>query len=47
MDALDRKVLEVLMRNGRTTWAELAQELELSGPAGRKKNKNHYCHGFV
>jgi Lrp/AsnC family leucine-responsive transcriptional regulator len=33
MDALDRKALAYLMRQGRATWAELGQILGLSAPA--------------
>lgn len=33
MDALDYKIIELLMTNGRVTWAELAANLGMSGPA--------------
>ena len=33
MDALDKKALNVLMRQGRATWAELGQTLGLSAPS--------------
>ena len=33
MDALDRKALHLLMRQGRATWAELGQTLGLSAPS--------------
>jgi Lrp/AsnC family leucine-responsive transcriptional regulator len=33
LDALDKKVLQSLMVQGRITWAELANSLELSAPA--------------
>jgi Lrp/AsnC family leucine-responsive transcriptional regulator len=33
VDALDRKALALLMKNGRATWAELGQTLGLSPPA--------------
>jgi Lrp/AsnC family leucine-responsive transcriptional regulator len=33
MDAMDRKVLELLAADGRMSWAELAQETGLSAPA--------------
>ena len=37
MDAIDAKVLERLMENGRTTWAELGNLLELSPPAAAER----------
>jgi Lrp/AsnC family transcriptional regulator, leucine-responsive regulatory protein len=33
LDALDRKALHLLMRQGRATWAELGQTLGLSAPS--------------
>lgn len=33
MDALDRQALRFLMRRGRSTWADLAEKLELSAPS--------------
>lgn len=33
MDALDRKVLQILMKDARITWSELGQALGLSAPA--------------
>lgn len=33
MDGIDRKILQHLMQQGRMTWAELANLLELSAPA--------------
>ena len=33
MDALDCKALELLLQNGRATWAELGEHLGLSAPA--------------
>src|SRR6185295_65180 len=33
MDAIDSKALAVLMRDGRTSWADLGSELDLSPPA--------------
>jgi Lrp/AsnC family leucine-responsive transcriptional regulator len=33
MDALDYKILKLLMENGRATWAEMATALGMSGPA--------------
>lgn len=37
MDALDQKVVRTLMRNGRTTWAELGHLLDLSAPAAAER----------
>ncbi|MCC2683441.1 MAG: AsnC family transcriptional regulator [Paenibacillaceae bacterium] len=33
MDALDYKLLKLLLENGRATWAEMAANLGMSGPA--------------
>lgn len=33
MDSLDYKILQLLMNNGRATWADLASNLGMSGPA--------------
>ncbi|MCL6457818.1 MAG: Lrp/AsnC family transcriptional regulator [Gorillibacterium sp.] len=37
MDALDYKVIQTLMLNGRTTWSELASVLSLSSPAAAER----------
>jgi len=37
MDTVDSKALAVLMKNGRTTWAVLGQELGLSAPAAAER----------
>ena len=37
MDTIDTKVLERLMENGRTTWAELGNLLDLSPPAAAER----------
>jgi Lrp/AsnC family transcriptional regulator, leucine-responsive regulatory protein len=51
MDALDRKALVHLMRQGRTTWADLGQLLGLSAPAAadrvRKLEENGTIRGYA
>ncbi|MDA8337055.1 MAG: Lrp/AsnC family transcriptional regulator [Peptococcaceae bacterium] len=37
MDTIDTKVLDRLMKNGRTTWAELGTLLDLSPPAAAER----------
>ena len=37
MDALDQKAVRALMRQGRTTWAELGKLLDLSAPAAAER----------
>jgi Lrp/AsnC family leucine-responsive transcriptional regulator len=51
MDALDRKALAHLMRQGRATWAELGQLLGLSAPAAadrvRKLEEKGIIRGYA
>ena len=37
MDALDRKALQLLAKDGRVTWSDLGQALELSAPAAAER----------
>jgi len=37
MDALDRKALPLLMKDGRITWSDLGQALGLSAPAAAER----------
>jgi Lrp/AsnC family transcriptional regulator, leucine-responsive regulatory protein len=37
MDEIDLKALQLLVRNGRITWAELAQHLGLSAPSSAER----------
>lgn len=51
MDALDLKVLDVLMQQARMTWAELATQLGLSAPAAadrvRKLEERGVIRGYT
>jgi Lrp/AsnC family transcriptional regulator, leucine-responsive regulatory protein len=39
MDSIDRKILAILMHEGRMTWAELAGKLRLSAPSAAERVK--------
>jgi len=47
IDALDRKVLKLLMRNGRATWAELGQLLGLSAPSAAERVRKLEQRGVI
>jgi Lrp/AsnC family transcriptional regulator, leucine-responsive regulatory protein len=51
MNALDVKALRLLMRNGRATWAELGQLLDLSAPSAadrvRKREQRGVIRGYA
>jgi Lrp/AsnC family transcriptional regulator, leucine-responsive regulatory protein len=45
--SLDVKALETLMRNGRATWAELGQLLDLSAPSAADRVRKLEQHGVI
>jgi Lrp/AsnC family leucine-responsive transcriptional regulator len=47
MDALDRKALPILMKDGRTTWSDLGQALGLSAPAAAERVHKLEEHGVI
>src|SRR5690242_5127086 len=51
LDATDMKILRLLVRNGRMSWADLASELELSGPSAaervRKLEQRRVIRGYT
>ena len=47
MDSLDSKTLKLLMKNGRTTWAELGGQLGLSAPAAADRVRKLEEHGVI
>ena len=47
MDALDRKIIELLTRDGRLSWADLAAELKLSGPAAADRVRKLEQRGVI
>lgn len=47
MDSLDSKALKLLMKNGRTTWAELGGQLGLSAPAAADRVRKLEEHGVI
>jgi Lrp/AsnC family transcriptional regulator, leucine-responsive regulatory protein len=51
MDSLDKKALHLLMKQGRATWAELADHLGLSAPSAadrvRKLEEQHVISGYA
>jgi len=47
MDSLDSKTLRLLMKNGRTTWAELGAQLGLSAPAAAGRVRKLEEHGVI
>ena len=47
MDSLDSKTLRLLMKNGRTTWAELGGQLGLSAPAAADRVRKLEEHGVI
>jgi len=46
-DELDMRALRLLVRQGRMTWAELAQHLELSAPATAERVRRLEERGFI
>jgi Lrp/AsnC family leucine-responsive transcriptional regulator len=50
MDTFDKQALRILMRRGRSTWAELAEKLQMSAPAAaervRKLEEQEIIHGY-
>jgi len=46
-DELDMRALRLLVRQGRMTWAELAQHLELSGPATAERVRRLEERGYI
>ena len=47
MDALDRKALPLLMKDGRITWSDLGQALGLSAPAAAERVRKLEEHGVI
>jgi len=47
MDALDKKAVKLLMRNGRATWAELGQLLGLSAPSAADRVRKLEERGII
>src|ERR1700733_4399561 len=47
MDALDRKALPLLMKDGRITWSDLGQALALSAPAAAERVRKLEEHGVI
>ena len=47
IDTLDRKVLKLLMRSGRATWAELGQFLGLSAPSAAERVRKLEQRGVI
>ena len=47
MDSVDSKVLPLLMKNARITWAELGQSLGLSAPAAAERVHKLEEHGVI
>src|SRR5580692_7876487 len=47
MDALDRKALPILMKDGRTTWSDLGHTLGLSAPAAAERVRKLEEHGVI
>ncbi len=47
MDERDRKIVEILMKNGRATLTEIAKELGISEAAVRKRLKNLEERGII
>jgi Lrp/AsnC family transcriptional regulator, leucine-responsive regulatory protein len=47
LKSLDVKALETLMRNGRATWAELGQLLDLSAPSAADRVRKLEQHGVI
>lgn len=47
MDALDTKALALLCQNGRISWADLAQQLNLSAPAAADRIRKLEEHGVI
>ncbi len=47
IDALDRKALRLLMRQGRVTWAELGERLKLSAPAAAERARRLEQKGVI
>ena len=47
LDSLDMKVLKLLMRNGRATWAELGQLLGLSAPSAAERVRKLEQRGVI
>src|SRR5215469_4753216 len=51
LDTLDKKALNLLMRNGRATWAEIGQLLKLSAPSAadrvRKLEETRVITGYA
>jgi len=47
VDALDRKALPLLMKDGRITWSELGQALGLSAPAAAERVRKLEEHGVI
>ena len=47
MDALDRKALPLLMKEGRITWSDLGQGLGLSAPAAAERVRKLEEHGVI
>lgn len=46
-DELDLRALRLLVKQGRMTWAELAQHLELSGPATAERVRRLEDRGYI
>src|SRR5689334_24155159 len=47
MDGIDFKILELLMSEGRMTWAELGSQLGLSAPAAADRVRQLESHGVI
>ena len=47
MDALDRKALPLLIKDGRITWSDLGQSLGLSAPAAAERVRKLEEHGVI
>jgi len=47
LDALDRKALELLARDGRLSWADLAAQLKLTGPSAAERVRKLEQRGVI
>lgn len=47
LDDIDRKVLTCLMRDGRATYAEIGQEVDLSAPAAKRRVDRLRAEGVI
>jgi Lrp/AsnC family leucine-responsive transcriptional regulator len=47
MDPLDRKIIRLLARSGRLSWADLAAELDLSPPAAAERVRKLEQRGII